>query len=150
MSGFTTIKLKDCSAENIEKQNNVLINCGVPKKYHFYSENDMYDEYIYFTTHKEQYKNFIKFPEKIKTYNQFKLVWNTKKLTDFIVPEYGMLTFDCYFNRTSKRAMHNLAKYLLNNLDEIESINGSFSTFIEKCGYGDKNQKKLLLLTKKY
>lgn len=146
MGGFTTITLKDTSISNIRKQNKSLGECGVSKKYHFYSEDDVRYEYESFRNGIGNFPDHL-FPKHlINTYADFKKYWSTEALGEVFVPRYGTLTLDVYFGRTSARAMHNIAKYLLLNISKIKSTNGSFSTFVEKCGYSKKTQKILLKL----
>lgn len=116
------------------------------KKYRFYSEDDIKLEYDSFKKGKGVFPERLFPRDKIKSYDDFKRYWSPKKLGVVFVPEIGMLTFDCYFGRTSKRAMHNIARYLLMNIDKIESVSGSYSTFVERCGYSEKKQKILLTL----
>lgn len=143
MGGFTSIKLKDTSISNIRKQNELLDECKVSKKYRFYSEDDVRFEYEGFRNGTGNFPDNL-FPKHlINTYADFKKYWSTEALGKAFVPEFGTLTFDCYFGRTSKRAMHNIAKYLLLNISKIKSTSGSFSTFVERCGYGKKTQKIL-------
>ena len=105
-------------------------------------------EYEAFCNKKGVFPDYLFPRHKIKSYKDFKKYWNSKKLGTVFVPEFGTLTFDCYFNRTSKRAMKNIAKYLLNNINQINSVSGSFSTFVERCGYGKEKQKILMELEK--
>ncbi len=132
MGGFTQFKLKNKTPENIAKHNALLISHGVPKKYRFYSELDTMFEYEAFK------KGIGAFPEhqfpkdKIKSYNDFKKYWSTKALGEVFVPPYGTLQFDCYFGRTSKRAMRNIGKYLVENHESIDSMHGSYETFFER------------------
>jgi len=132
MGGFTQVYLKDCSYDNILKQNEKLKEYKVAKRYRFASEDDVKFEYNAFV------KGLGVFPEsqfpkdKIKSYNDFKKYWSTEALGEIFCPTFGTLNFDCYFGRTSKRAMRNMGKYIANNVDEIKKTNGSFSTFIER------------------
>ena len=48
------------------------------------------------------------------------------------VPKFGTLSFDCYFGRTSDRAMRNIGRYIGMNAKHIKSTGGSFSTFMER------------------
>lgn len=132
MGGFTSIRLKDTSAKNIRKQNEVLKSYGVAKQYRFYSEDDI----------KFEYDGFVKglgyFPEhqfpkdKIKSYKDFKKYWNPKAIGETFCPKKGALTFDCYYGRTSQRALRNIGKYVADNHNLIGEVSGSFSTFIER------------------
>jgi len=149
MGGFTTIKLKNCSETNIKKQNQALEQFGVARKYRFYSEAEIRLEYAYFRKGKGNFPPHL-FPidRYTATYAQFRKYWSTEALGEAFVPYNGSLNFDSYFGRTSKRAMHNLATYLLCNLSQIKSVDGSFSTFVERCGYGKQAQAELLELDK--
>jgi hypothetical protein len=149
MGGFTTIKLRNCSESNIEKQNQALKLYGVSRKYRFYSEAEIRLEYEYFKRNDGNYPPHL-FPidRYTATYAEFKKYWSPKALGEVFCPHNGSLNFDCYFGRTSKRAMHNLAAYLFCNMSEIKSVDGSFSTFVERCGYGKKAQAELLELDK--
>ena len=148
MGGFTAIRLHNCSEENIKKQNEQLKECKVAKRYRFYSENDVKKEYEYYKKGDGNYPEHLFPKDKIRSYNDFKKYWSAEALGEVFVPKFGTLTFDCYFGRTSKRAMHNMAKYLLTNLSQIKSVSGSFSTFVERSGYCEKTQKELLVLDK--
>lgn len=132
MGGFTQFKLKDKSQANIDKQNDLLRQYGVAKGYRFYSEKDVIFEYEAFL------KGIGVFPEhkfpkdKIKTLEDFKQYWSSKALGEVFVPPYGTLQFDCYFGRTSQRAMRNIGRYLAANHNEIETMRGSYDTFFER------------------
>ncbi len=132
MGGFTEIKLKDCSNENIEKQNQLLEDFGVARKYRFYSESDVIWEYEGFVKGTGSFPEHLFPKDKINSYEDFTKYWNTKSLGSLFCPEFGTLTFDCYFGRTSKRAMRNMGKYITDNHNEIEKVSGSFSTFMER------------------
>lgn len=132
MGGFTTILLKDCSEKNIHAHNARLQLCGVPKKYRFYSIQDIILEYEYFKAHEGVFPE-DQFPrDKIHSLEDFRKYWSPRALGEVFCPKIGMLTFDCYFGRTSKRAMRNIAKYLVQNHTEIKETSGSFSTFLER------------------
>jgi hypothetical protein len=149
MGGFTQIRLRNCSEENIAKQNEQLKQYGVARRYRFYSEADIRLEYAYFRKGDGNYPGHL-FPidRHTATYAEFKKCWNPKALGEIFCPYNGTLQFDCYFGRTSKRAMHKLAGYLLCNLSQIKTVEGSFSTFVERCGYGKKAQAELMELNK--
>jgi hypothetical protein len=143
MGGFTKIQLKDCDQENIDKQNEKLDKIGLKKDIRFYSEKDIRDEYAFYrsTSNKDEYYPPHLFPKPINNYNEFKKIWTG--MGEVFVPPIGALTFDCYFDRTSQRAMKMIGKYLLNNIDQIEKVEGSFTTFVERTGLPTK--KKLIL-----
>lgn len=132
MGGFTVFYLKNTSEENIAKQNAKLTALGVPKKYRFYSEGDIMEEYEWFKKEDGVFPEHL-FPRaKIHSYEQFKCYWNPKAVGEVFVPYVGSLTLDCYFGRTSKRAMRNIGKYLADNHREIKSMSGSYDTFMER------------------
>jgi hypothetical protein len=132
MGGFTVIYLKDRSEENIRKHNELLKKHKVTKRYRFYSIDDIMFEYDSFK------KNLGTFPEhlfpkdKIKTLDDFCRYWNPKAVGECFVPYTGSLSFDCYFGRTSKRAMRGIGKYIIENWKDILAVTGSFDTFIER------------------
>jgi hypothetical protein len=132
MGGFTKIYLRDNSRENVSTQNARLELMGVPKQYRFYSEDDVILEYESFRIGDGTFPD-DQFPrEKIKTLEDFKEFWNPKALGEVFAPYIGCLSFDCYFGRTSKRAMRLIGKYLVENHDQIDTTGGSFSTFMER------------------
>ena len=100
MGGFTHIKLKDCSIQNIAAHNTKLAIHNVPKKYHFYSELDVIAEYEYFKATIGVFPEHSFPKDKINSLEDFKRYWSPKALGIVFVPESGMLTFDCYFGRT--------------------------------------------------
>jgi len=132
MGGFTTVKLKDTSRENIDRQNAKLELFGVAKKYRFYSESDVILEYEAFKVDDGVFPEH-QFPkDKINSYEDFKKYWSPEALGEIFCPHFGTLNFDCYFGRTSDRAMRNIGKYIAENIDEIEGVSGSFTTFMER------------------
>ena len=148
MGGFTKIVLRDCSQVNIDSQNNKLKKLKVAKQYRFYSEKDVQIEYEFFKK-EDGYFPENQFPrEKIKSYKDFTKYWSTEALGEVFVPKIGTLTFDCYFGRTSKRAMKVIASYLMCNLSQIKEVDGSYSTFVERCGWGKARQAELMELDK--
>ena len=139
MGGFVKVTLKDKSSENIERMNNELKAEGVQSAYRFYSEDDVKLEY-------KAFKNYLghfpktQFPrDEIKSYKDFTKYWSTEALGDTFCPEFGSLTCDCYFGRMSQRAMDNLCKFIALFSDEIEKVEGSWSTLIER---GSKNWQR--------
>jgi hypothetical protein len=146
MGGFTSIKLIDCSEDNIKKQNELLKENGVCRKYRFYSEEDIQFEYNAFVKNVGSFPDHLFPKDKIKSYEDFKKYWSPEALGEIFVPYNGMLKFDCYFNRTSKRAMNKIAGYLLCNFSQIKSVDGSYSTFVERSGWGKARQKELMTL----
>jgi hypothetical protein len=148
MGGFTQIRLHDCSEKNIAKQNKQLKEYKVARRYRFYSQKDVAEEYRYYLKGDGNYPDHL-FPKHlIKNFNDFKRYWSPEALGEVFVPKFGTMNFDCYFGRTSKRAMHNIAKYLLCNSSKVKSVEGSYSTFVERCGYGKKAQAELMTLDK--
>lgn len=148
MGGFTAIRLNDCSEDNIKKQNEQLKKFGVAKHYRFYSEEFVKEEYEYYLKRQGNFPEHLFPRDKINSYQDFKKYWSPEALGEVFVPKFGTLKFDCYSGRTSKRAMHNIARYLLNNISQIKSTDGSFSTFVERSGYCAKTQKILFELDK--
>jgi hypothetical protein len=132
MGGFTVIRLKDVSQENIDKQNAKLIAYGVNKKYSFYSENNVRKEYQYFVAGEGHFPENLFPKHKIKSYEDFKVYWHPDNVGEVFVPYFGTLTLDCYFGRMSVRAMKKLGSYITNNVLEIEAMYGSVSTFMER------------------
>lgn len=132
MGGFTTVLLRDTSHQNIAKHNALLRLYKVPKKYSFYSEDDVIFEYEAFKRGDGVFPA-SQFPkDKIHSLNDFKRYWSTEALGEVFVPRFGTLTFDCYFGRTSKRAMRNIGKYLADHCREIKATGGSFETFMQR------------------
>lgn len=132
MGGFTVIRLVDCSQENIDRQNAKLTAYGVNKKYRFYSENNVRREYQYYLAKDGNYPEHTFPKHKINSYEDFKKFWNPEYLGEVFVPHFGTLSFDCYFGRTSTRAMKKLGSYIANNVLEIDAMYGSVSTFMER------------------
>lgn len=144
MGGFTKIQLKDCSQENIDLQNEKLTEIGLRKDIHFYSENDIKEEYEFYKKDDGYFPTY-QFPsEKINSYEDFKFYWT--RVGEPFVPPIGALTFDCYFNRTSQRAMNKIAKYLLNNREQIAEVDGSFLTFVKRTSISQKRKNSLKTL----
>lgn len=147
MGGFTQLKLKDTSEENIAKHNKMLAGAKVISKYRFYSENDVKEEYEYFIRGEGAFSE-RQFPkDKIKSYRDFKKYWNPKALGEVFCPEFGTLQFDCYFGRTSARALKHIKNYVVDALLAPENFmnspfshaEGSWSTFLERCGASKLN-----------
>lgn len=148
MGGFTKIFLRDKSIENIRKQNAKLKDLGVTKM-HFYSDDDVQFEWQAYQTGEGEFPEHS-FPRDIKTFEEFKKYWSPQALGEVFCPHTGSLTFDCYFGRTSKRQMKLLRKYLMDidenlrfNIDLIEKVGGSFSTFVERGGFSRLDIKML-------
>lgn len=132
MGGFTQIFLRDCSEENIARANESLKQAGLRKDMRFYSEADVKLEYEYFARGEGHFPE-SQFPkDKIKSYKDFTKFWNSKTLGNVFCPPFGVLQFDCYFGRTSKRAMRILGRWVAENHHLIEKTSGSFTTFIER------------------
>lgn len=132
MGGFTQVKLKDTSRANIDKHNALLKHYKVPEKYRYYSEYDVIFEYEGFKLGTGVFPE-RQFPrDKIKSLEDFKQYWSSKALGEVFVPPYGTLQFDCYFGRTSKRAMRNMGRYIADHVRDIAKTDGSFSTFMER------------------
>lgn len=151
MGGFTSIQLKDTSQENIDEQNAELDALGVAKRYRFYSEKNIRLEWDFYLEcgpelRAERFPSHL-FPQDIETFEDFKQFWSPEALGTVFVPAIGMLKFDCYFGRTSTRAMHGIARFLLYSLEGvIKETSGSYSTFVERCGYKAKTKQRTLML----
>ena len=140
MGGFTQIYLRDKSIENIRKQNAKLKEMGIVKM-NFYSDDDINIEWEAYKNRNGAFPEHL-FPIGIKTFEEFKVYWSPEALGEVFCPQTGSLTFDSYFGRTSKRQMNLLRKYLMGydenlrcNINLIEKVSGSFSTFVERGGF---------------
>jgi hypothetical protein len=132
MGGLTKVFLKDISRGNIDKHNARLELNKVPKKYRYYSEQDIRLEYEAFLIGDGVFEERFFPKDKINSLEDFKKYWSPEALGEVFVPHVGTLQFDCYFGRTSKRAMRNIGRYLVDNVHHIEKVSGSFSTFCER------------------
>lgn len=138
MGGFTKILLSDTSRDNIDRHNARLRLFGVPRQYRFYSRGDMVEEYEYYCATMQGKPTGAKYPDSlfprasINSFEDFLRYWNPRVVGEVLVPPVGMLTFDCYFSRTSKRAMCAIGKYLVANVSAIQEVGGSFTTFMER------------------
>lgn len=132
MGGLTQIRLKDVSEENIKRQNELLKENKVRKELRFYSIEDVKFEYEAFKKGLGVFPEHLFPKDKINSFEDFQKYWNPKALGEVFVPQIGTLQFDCYFGRTSKRAMRGIGRYLGLNPREIKSVDGSFSTFAER------------------
>jgi len=147
MGGFTQLKLKDTSEENIEKHNKILDDLKVRKCFRFYSESDVKKEYEAFIKGEGAFAEHLFPKDKIKSYNDFKKYWNPKALGEIFCPPAGTIQFDCYFGRTSKRAMKGIKDYIINALllpenfmtTPFEGASGSWTTFLERCSASKLN-----------
>jgi ASC-1-like (ASCH) protein len=143
MGGFTKILLKDTSAENIQKQNEILAEEGVDEMYRFYSENDVLLQWEGFQENPEYFPDHLFPKDKINSYTTFKEYWNTEAIGEIYCPPFGMLTFDCYFNRMDQAQMYSVAAYLLKNPEQIAAVGGSYDTFVERAGIGNMTRNRL-------
>lgn len=132
MGGFTQVFLKETNQANIDKHNAKLEVYGVPKKYRFYSEFDVRLEYEFFKVGEGEFPEDLFPRDEIKSFVDFKRYWSPSALGEVFVPHFGTLQFDCYFGRTSKRAMRAIGKYIADNHSDIDRVSGSFSTFMER------------------
>lgn len=132
MGGFTKIVLKDKSCENIKKHNEILKDYGVAKKYSFYSEDDVKFEYDSFVKGLGVFPEHLFPKDKINSYNDFTRYWSTEALGEVFIPKFGTLTFDCYFGRTSQNAMSRIGRYFADHVEDMESVGGSWDTFMER------------------
>ena len=147
MGGFTQLFLKDISAENIKKHNKMLDDAKVKKGIRFYSEDDVKLEYEYFKKEDGYFPN-DQFPrDKINSYEDFTKYWSTEALGSVFCPEFGSLSFDCYFGRTSNNAMKCIKDYIVEAilLEEyfmntpFKKASGSWTTFLERCSASKLN-----------
>lgn len=148
MGGFTKIRLSDISQENIDKHNQMLKDLKAPKWCRFYSEKDVKFEYEGFVNGEGEFPEHLFPRDKINSYEDFKRYWSPEALGEVFVPKFGTLTFDCYFGRTSKRAMNIIGKYLVENCMDVEEVGGSYSTFVERSGLSKKDKEYILILDK--
>lgn len=147
MGGFTTLRLKDTSKKNIDKHNQMLKDAKVRKDLRFYSEDDVKFEYKAFINYEGEFPSHLFPREKIKNYQDFTKYWSTEALGEVFCPKFGTLKFDCYFGRTSNNAMKCLKNYIINALLLIENTgkspfeyaDGSWSTYLERCGASKLN-----------
>jgi len=139
MGGFTSIKLKDTSAENIAKHNKMLADAKVRKSIRFYSEDDVKLEYEAFVAGEGEFPERLFPKDKINSYEDFTNYWNREHLGATFCPAFGELTFDVYFGRTSNNAMKCIKDYIITALLEtpfespFDEVSGSWSTFLERC-----------------
>ena len=80
MGGFTEFFLRDRTEENISKQNQILREYKVPKKFKFYSESDIELEYEYFKKEDGNYPGHLFPRDKINSYQDFKKYWSPEAL----------------------------------------------------------------------
>ena len=141
MGGFTQLKLKDTSTENIAKHNKMLGEAKVRKGIRFYSEDDVRLEWEAYENNEGHFP-LEQFPRtKIYSFETFKQYWNTEALGAVFCPPFGTLTFDCYFGRTSNNAMKCIKDYIISALllqeyfmkSPFEYASGSWSTYLERC-----------------
>lgn len=143
MGGFTKIVLEDTSEDNIIRANCLLDMYKVSKNYRFYSKHDVKVEYHHYCIGNGEYPENL-FPSKqIHSFEDFTKFWNHNKIPYF-VPDFGVLTFDCYFSRTPKIQMKRIANFLLDHPTLIRNVGGSFETFVERCGKYSHLKKQLL------
>ena len=143
MGGFTKIRLKEKSNHSIDAINIRMDLMGVPKKLRFYSFRDIVFEYESFKLGLGVFEEEFFPKDKIHNLTQFMKYWNTEVLGETFVPKKGTLTLDTYFGRTSDYTMKKLLNFICTNLDEIESVGGSFGTMVEKVA--SKKQEHMLL-----
>jgi len=141
MGGFTTVYLKDTS--DIQKHNKLLADYGVRKSIRFWSQDNLREEFKFWMQcqskgRKEQLKYYPewivnKYGFLVITFDDFiKYIFSPDVMGETFVPKVGSLGFDCYFGRTSKRAMRNLGRYIVDNYRDIKKVRGSFETFMER------------------
>lgn len=144
MGGFTKIILKDKSEDAIIAANCLLDLHKVSKKYRFYSQRDTKEEYQHFLNNNGHYPEHMFPRNKINSYKDFLKYWNPVSCGECFVPHFGTLTFDCYYGRTPQIQMKRIANFLLENIDLIEKVGGSYETFVERCGKRSNLKKQLL------
>ena len=144
MGGFTKIQLVDVSEENIDKQNAKLDEIGLRKEIRFSSNKEIVLHYEAFVSGEGVFKESLFPSDKINSFEDFKKYW--LGLGEVFVPPIGSLGFDCYFGRTSARAMNHIGKYVVENHKEIKSTSGSWSTFIERAGLSKASLKVIEVL----
>lgn len=133
MGGFTQLYLRDTSIENIERQNAVLDIYGVPKRYRFASlVKSQVIEYEYFKRGLGVFPEHCFPKDKIRCFADFQKYWTPEAIGECFCAPDGVLQFDCYFGRTSKRAMRKLGRYIAENIREFKKFEGSFTTFMER------------------
>ena len=132
MGGFTQVFLNDASRKNNDRHNALLKLYNIPDIYRYYSEYNVIFEYESFKMGLGTFDERLFPKDKINNIEDFKQYWSTKALGDVFVPPYGTLQFDCYFGRTSKRAMRNMGRYIADNIKDIKCVSGSFETFAER------------------
>ena len=133
MGGFTQAKLKNCSIENINKQNAILDSMKLVKKYRFSNlPKEQEEEYKYFKRGEGAFQERLFPRDKIRSLEDFRKYWSTEALGECFVPPSGTLQFDCYFGRTSTRAMRIMGRYIAENIELFKEFDGSFSTFMER------------------
>ncbi len=132
MGGYTELRLKNCSRDNIDVHNARLELARVPKQYRFYSKAEVIFEYESFKVGKGVFPEHLFPKDKINSFEDFKKYWSGKHLGANFCPPFGTLRFDCYFGRTPHKVMRKLGKYLLKNISEFKKAEGSFESFMEK------------------
>lgn len=142
MGGFTEIRLKTTDENEIAKENLRLKQMGIPEAYRFYSINDVRKEYEAFLEGEGYFPKHLFPKDKINSFEDFKLYWNTDALGEIFCPAFGALTFDCYFNRTPKYVLKKIGSWCYQNTDKIKEVGGSFSTFVER-GMGKFGKRKM-------
>lgn len=151
MGGFTSIKLKDTSPEAIKQVNATLTEMKVPKGYRFYSEDDVKEEYEYYKKGDGNYPEHLFPKNKIRSYKSFTKYWSTEALGATFVPPFGTLTFDCYYGRTATTTMNKIARFIYNNLELIDEVDGSYSTFVnDKITVSNRMKECLIQLDKPF
>lgn len=144
MGGFTTIRLKETSQDSITKANAILDKMKVAKQYRFYSENDVILKYEYYKKGDGNYPEDLFPTGKINSYEDFTKYWSTEALGETFVPKFGTLTFDCYYGRTSQTTINKLSRFVYNNRNLIGEVDGSYTTFVDKCDLPTKKKDILI------
>jgi hypothetical protein len=143
MGGFTKIVLKEKDRISVDNINIRMDLLKIPKKFRFHSGRDVRFEYEAFKLGLGVFEERFFPKDKINNFVQFQKYWSTEALGEVFVPKKGTLTLDSYFGRTSDYAMKKVLNFVCKNIDEIESVGGSFGTMVEKVA--SKKQEQMLL-----
>ena len=130
-----TITLKDKGTENCAVHNMILkYDYKCAKYLQFNSVAHTKFEYEGFKRGVGVFPEHVFNRDEIQTFEDFEKVWNPDCVGEIFVPRYGTGKFDCYFGRTPNATMGNIAKYLFEFSDDIESVSGiSTDTFLERA-----------------
>jgi len=133
MGGFTTIRLKDNSQANIDLHNSKLREFKLAETYSFYSIKNIKIEYNAFKKGEGAFPDHSFPKDKIKSFKDFRKYWSTKAIGQIWCPPFGVLRCDVYYSRMSIRNKRALGRYFMANIDAIKEVDGSSTTFFERC-----------------